>query len=84
MQIVDLDATSSQPEGWRDHQPPPAAPWTDTSIYELHIRDFRWALPAELAQAYSGMLLYELALCRFPCHYVRRQRPSAVPTVQQP
>ena len=32
----------TMPEGWGAHRPPPAAPWTDISIYELHIRDFRY------------------------------------------
>ncbi len=31
-----------EPEGWQGHTSPPLAQWTDISIYELHIRDFRW------------------------------------------
>ena len=42
VQIVGLDGSSSMPEGWGEHRPPAAAPWTDTSVYELHIRDFRY------------------------------------------
>lgn len=43
MQIVALDDASSMPEGWVEHRPPAASPWTNISIYELHIRDFRSA-----------------------------------------
>ena len=42
LQIVALDDDSSMPEGWGEHRPPAASPWTDTSVYELHIRDFRY------------------------------------------
>lgn len=41
VQIVSLDDDMTMPEGWGMHTPPPASPWTDASIYELHIRDFR-------------------------------------------
>ncbi len=41
--IVDLEGDSSlQPPGWAQHRPPPLASWNDISVYELHIRDFRW------------------------------------------
>ncbi len=37
-----MDDDMTMPEGWASHTPLPAAPWTDISIYELHIRDFRY------------------------------------------
>lgn len=43
VQILALNDASSMPEGWGEHRPPAASPWTDISIYELHIRDFRSA-----------------------------------------
>ena len=42
MQIVSMEDEMTMPEGWGTHTPPPAAPSTDASIYELHIRDFRY------------------------------------------
>lgn len=36
-----MDDDLTMPEGWASHAPLPGAPWTDTSVYELHIRDFR-------------------------------------------
>ena len=49
VQIVRLDGSSSMPEGWLEHGAPAAAPWTDTSVYELHIRDFRYLQPQQPA-----------------------------------
>ena len=42
VQIASMDDDMTMPEGWASHTLLPAAPWTDTSIYELHIRDFRY------------------------------------------
>ena len=41
-QIVSMEDDMTMPEGWGSHAPPAATPWTDASIYELHIRDFRY------------------------------------------
>lgn len=30
------------PPGWFDHTSPRVAQWSDISLYELHVRDFRW------------------------------------------
>ncbi len=40
MQIIDLSAPDLAPEGWPEEASPPNGPFTDISIYELHIRDF--------------------------------------------
>lgn len=42
VQIVSMEDDMTMPEGWGSHTPPAASPWTDASIYELHIRDFRY------------------------------------------
>ena len=39
-QIIDLSAPDLAPEGWADETSPPQGPFTDISVYELHIRDF--------------------------------------------
>ena len=39
-QIVDLAAPDLAPEGWAAEASPPQGPFTDISVYELHIRDF--------------------------------------------
>lgn len=41
--LIDTDDPEHMPEGWLDHATPPLARMTDISVYELHIRDFRWA-----------------------------------------
>ena len=40
LQIVDLSAPNLAPEGWEEESAPPQGPFTDISVYELHIRDF--------------------------------------------
>ena len=40
LQILQLDDPAATPEGWGDVPRPPQIPWTDISVYELHIRDF--------------------------------------------
>ena len=37
---MDLADPSLVPELWHQEPRPPQLPWTDTSVYELHIRDF--------------------------------------------
>jgi pullulanase-type alpha-1,6-glucosidase len=39
-QFAAIDAAELRPEGWDGNAAPPLAALTDTSIYELHIRDF--------------------------------------------
>lgn len=39
-QFVTLSEEESMPAGWRDHSSPPLAALTDSSFYELHVRDF--------------------------------------------
>lgn len=39
-QIIDLSAPDLAPEGWSAEESPPQGPFTDISVYELHIRDF--------------------------------------------
>jgi 1,4-alpha-glucan branching enzyme len=39
--MVDLEEPRLQPPGWARDAPPQLS-WSDQSIYELHIRDFRW------------------------------------------
>jgi pullulanase/glycogen debranching enzyme len=39
-QIIDLAAPDLAPEGWQREAAPPQGPFTDISVYELHIRDF--------------------------------------------
>lgn len=59
-QIVSMDDDMTMPEGWASHTPLPAAPWTDTSIYELHIRDFSMSdktVPEELRGKYQAFTL---------------------------
>lgn len=41
-QLVDLTHPDTQPPGWKEHVPPPLSQWTDVSVYELHVRDFRY------------------------------------------
>ena len=38
--ITDLDSEETKPEGWDDLASPPLRSFSDTSLYELHIRDF--------------------------------------------
>ena len=40
MQIAKVDDPSLYPQLWDTTPQPAAIPWTDTSVYELHIRDF--------------------------------------------
>jgi 1,4-alpha-glucan branching enzyme len=39
--LVDLHSPALMPPGWWEHPVPSLAHWTDVSVYELHIRDFR-------------------------------------------
>ncbi len=39
-QIVDLQSAELQPEGWTSLEKPPLASTRDSSVYELHMRDF--------------------------------------------
>lgn len=39
--LVDLTSPAWQPPGWWEHPVPTVKHWTDISVYELHIRDFR-------------------------------------------
>jgi len=41
--FCDLGAPGMAPPGWDGHAVPGLAQWTDVSVYELHIRDFRCA-----------------------------------------
>ncbi len=41
LQIALLDAAETLPEGFLDHTSPQQEHVMDTSIYELHVRDFR-------------------------------------------
>ncbi|DBB17521.1 TPA: cytochrome c oxidase subunit 1 [Trebouxia sp. C0006] len=63
-QIVSMDDDMTMPEGWASHTPLPAAPWTDISIYELHIRDFSIndkTVPEELRGKYQAFSLHDSA-----------------------
>ena len=40
LQIIDLSAPDLAPEGWAEETLPLQGPFTDISVYELHIRDF--------------------------------------------
>ncbi|KAL0036544.1 hypothetical protein WJX77_012089 [Trebouxia sp. C0004] len=63
-QIVPMDDDMTMPEGWASHTPLPAAPWTDTSVYELHIRDFSMSdetVPEELRGKYKAFTLQDSA-----------------------
>ena len=40
-QFVDMTAPELSPPGWREDVAPGLHQWTDISVYELHIRDFR-------------------------------------------
>lgn len=40
LQIINLAAPDLAPEGWTEEASPTQGPFTDTSVYELHIRDF--------------------------------------------
>lgn len=46
--LVDLEDPELMPAGWKDHTAPKVASWHDISVYELHIRDFRWGQEAGL------------------------------------
>lgn len=37
---MDLAIPDLAPEGWPEEASPPQGPFTDISVYELHIRDF--------------------------------------------
>jgi 1,4-alpha-glucan branching enzyme len=39
--FVDLNSPALMPPGWWEHPVPGLVHWTDVSVYELHIRDFR-------------------------------------------
>lgn len=41
--VCDIGAAELKPQGWDEHAAPPLAAPTDISIYELHVRDFRYA-----------------------------------------
>ena len=41
-QVVALGAAELKPDGWDGHASPPLASLSDISLYELHVRDFRW------------------------------------------
>ena len=38
--VIDLNSAETQPDGWQSVQKPPLAAFEDTTIYELHVRDF--------------------------------------------
>ena len=40
LQIINLSAPDLAPEGWAEEASPTQGPFTDISVYELHIRDF--------------------------------------------
>ena len=68
-QIVSMDDESTMPEGWGSHTPPPASPWTDASIYELHIRDFRYCHTALLMRHHRNLYVLSClpAVCLPAC-----------------
>ena len=39
--LVDMTSPALQPPGWWEHPVPTVQHFTDISVYELHIRDFR-------------------------------------------
>lgn len=39
--IMDVNDATLLPSGWLKHDTPALQHWTDISVYELHIRDFR-------------------------------------------
>lgn len=41
MQFMDLEDPTLAPPGWDKDVSPPLFQWTDISLYELHVRDFR-------------------------------------------
>jgi pullulanase len=41
-QVAQLHAAELKPEGWDGHPSPPLCTSADISLYELHVRDFRW------------------------------------------
>lgn len=47
--FVDLHSPALMPPGWWEHPVPRLVHWTDVSVYELHIRDFRWGAVMLLA-----------------------------------
>lgn len=59
----------TMPEEWGAHTPPPASPWTDASIYELHIRDFRYC---------RADVLLLLILSTSPLHPPPKQPPQTL------
>ena len=42
--IVDMRDAVLAPPGWAEHTAPRLDAWTDISVYELHVRDFRCAV----------------------------------------
>ena len=60
MQIIDLSAPDLAPEGWAEEASPPQGPFTDISVYELHIRDFSASdgtVPEHLRGKYTAFSL---------------------------
>ena len=56
LQILRLDDLAAVPEGWGQVPRPPQIPWTDISVYELHIRDFS-AMDESVPQQLRGSYL---------------------------
>jgi pullulanase/glycogen debranching enzyme len=63
VQIIDLSAPALEPEGWSLEASPPQGPFTDISVYELHIRDFSASdetVPDDLRGKYLAFALVGL------------------------
>ena len=72
-QIIDLSAPDLAPEGWADETSPPQGPFTDISVYELHIRDFSASdntVPDHLKGKYLAFSLVRALLPAF-CAYTQ-------------
>ena len=87
-QFASLDAPELKPDGWEGHSPPPLASHLDTSIYELHIRDFRctrclWPSQSPREPTGRSLMPVESALMtrngvKRTAHPPRMLRPQAV------
>ena len=70
VQIIDLSAPDLAPEGWAEESSPPQGPFTDISVYELHIRDFSASdgtVPERLRGKY---LAFGLVGCSYRSVYI--------------